>query len=50
MKYWLFNAEQDGSLPCDAADIWFRHGMGFSATIENDTEQLRKRDLTVIAS
>ncbi len=30
MKYWLFNAEQADGLQCDAADIWFENGMGFS--------------------
>jgi hypothetical protein len=30
MQYWLFNAEQANGLPCDAADVWFHHNMGFS--------------------
>jgi HNH endonuclease len=31
MKYWLFNAEVVDTLDCDAADLWFKHNMGFSA-------------------
>lgn len=31
MDYWLFNADQVGSIGGDAADLWFANDMGFSA-------------------
>lgn len=46
MKYWIFNAEQFHTLPCDAADVWFEHNMGFSGNEwDRYGEPLRKLDV-----
>ncbi len=46
MKYWIFNAEQFPTLPCDAADVWFEHNMGFSGNEwERYGEPLRKLEV-----
>lgn len=46
MNYWLFNAEENQALGCDAVDVWFQHNKGFSGSErEKYGEPLRKMEV-----